>query len=63
MKVVAQKDGSFAFLFDKNEKQLGIDILNSMHTDNPHVARAIAQSIREVQYAGLELPHNVVPIH
>ena len=63
MKVLVQKDGTFAFLFEQHEKNLGVSILQSMRTDNPVVARAIEKSIKEVQYAGLELPDNVVPIH
>jgi len=63
MKVIVDKDGKFAFLFDVEEKQLGIDILLTIIPNNAEAEQSLANAIVSVKYGGVPLPDNVVRLY
>lgn len=63
MKVLTQPDGTFAFVFAPDEKKLGVDLLLCIHPRNEEEAAAIQAAIRQIKYAGMEVPDNVYTIH
>ena len=60
MRVIGNEDGTFVFEFQPNEKQLGIDMLKSLRTNDPHNLKAIALSIQEILMAGQNPPSNAI---
>ena len=63
MRVVYDDNGNFSFLFKKNEKQLGIDILLSLSFSTAEEYAIIDKAIVGIKYAGEPLPDNVVHIY
>lgn len=51
------------FIFTANEKVLGIEILNSIIPDSDSGKKAIQNAVRDIKYAGVEIPKNVHPLH
>lgn len=63
MKVTYDDDGNFAFIFDKSEKELGIDILLTIEPTNKEGYRHIDEAIMALKYAGKKIPKNVTRIY
>jgi hypothetical protein len=61
MEVRVREDGAFAFFFTADERELGINILKGLTSDDDEVMSAIVSSIFLLHHKGRAIPNNVVP--
>lgn len=63
MKIVIDEEGNSGLLFEAEEKDLITRILLSLVVDDEETKANIQYAIRQLKYAGQEIPDNVYRIH